>query len=331
VMLLQIAAGAGIAVVAAALAERLFGGWIAGAAAGLLVAFHPGLALYAAAKAHPLTFDALFFTLALLQFMRLGERPTLGRALQLGAVIGVGMLSRSTIAIFFPVGAVWLFVTAPRGARRTVVGGLFAAGALAALILLPWSVRDALVQHRPVFLLTTTGEDFWDGNNPFATGHSYIDAGHTVIDALPPDEAADLRRQPDEVAQSQWFMDRARAFIRDNPAAFVRLTVSKFFHFWWFAPQTGVLYPRAWFRLYMAYYVGILLLALAGAWRLAGARGVAPALLLCAFLFALSALQSLYYVETRHRWAIEPMVLAVSGGGAAALIERRRGSGGRIA
>ena len=98
-------------------------------------------------------------------------------------------------------------------------------------------------------------------------------------------------------------------------------------HFWWFAPQTGVLYPSSWRQLYMAYYVVVLLLAAAGAWRLAriGAPATRLALLLGAFLFGLSALQSVYYVEARHRWAIEPMLLAISGGGVAALAGRGNG------
>jgi len=44
------------------------------------------------------------------------------------------------------------------------------------------------------------------------------------------------------------------------------------------------------------------------------------------FLLGLSGLQSLYYVEGRHRWAVEPLWLVVAGGGAVWAIEwwRRR-------
>jgi hypothetical protein len=104
------------------------------------------------------------------------------------------------------------------------------------------------------------------------------------------------------------------------------LTWLKFFHFWWFAPQTGVLYPTAWFRLYMVYYVAVLLLAALGVWRIAqrGPPATHLAWVIGMFLLALSGLQSLYYVEGRHRWAVEPMVLAISGGGFAMLAEHLR-------
>jgi hypothetical protein len=36
----------------------------------------------------------------------------------------------------------------------------------------------------------------------------------------------------------------------------------------------------------------------------------------------LSLLQSVYHVDGRHRWGIEPILVALSGGGAAFLIER---------
>ena len=329
VMLLQIAAGGALAVVTAAIAERLFGQWSAGAAAGFLVAVHPGLIIYNATKAHPLSFDSLFFSLALLMFFRLYDRPTVARAVTLGLIAGLGTLSRSTMLIFLPIGAVWLLATTPRGSWRSAAGAIVVAGITAFVVILPWSVRDSIVQHRNLFLISTTGEDFWDGNNPYATGHSYVDADHAVIHALSPAEHADLMSQPDEIAQSRWFRNKAIEFIKANPAAAARLTFVKFFHFWWFAPQTGVLYPALWRQVYMAYYVLALGLAAAGGWRLAhmGAPAIRLTLLVVAFLLGLSALQSVYYVEARHRWAIEPMLLAISGGGVAALSGRRKGLG----
>src|SRR5688572_1866031 len=55
VMLLQIGEGVALAVVTAVIAGRVFGGWIAPAAAGLMVACHPGLIVYNARTSHPLS------------------------------------------------------------------------------------------------------------------------------------------------------------------------------------------------------------------------------------------------------------------------------------
>lgn len=325
-MVLQTITGAALAAVAAAIAARLFASTLAALAAGALVAVHPGLVVYAAAKAHPLTFDAFFFTLALLQLLRVAERPAPRRAVEFGLLVGVGALSRATIVIFLPVAGLWLLATMPRASWLTAVKAMAIAGTLAAAAVAPWTIRNSIRNDRFVFMVTTDSEVFWRGNNPYATGHSYIDANLTVLDALPLDQRRDFRSQPNEVAQAAWFQERANTFIRENPAAFVRLTLLKFVYFWSFSPQTGVLYPRSWLVLYLAFYAVTVLLGAAGVVHLVRTRpqGLALAVVVGAFLFALSALQSLYYVEGRHRWAVEPMLLALSGGGVAALAHRYR-------
>jgi 4-amino-4-deoxy-L-arabinose transferase-like glycosyltransferase len=325
-MVLQVIAGGWLAVLSAAIAKRFSSGWLAPLAAGLLVAFHPGLIVYNIAKAHPLTFDALFFTLAVLQAFRLRERMTVRRAIELGVIIGVGSLSRGTLIIFLPLGALWLLWCLRTRSLKTIIRAVVITGAITTAIVLPWTIRCSLLHHRFVFMVTTDAESFWRGNNPNATGGTYA-AGHaTELDELPPRETADLLAQRDEIAQVDWFSARSHAFIREHPGAFARLTALKLFHFWWLAPYTGIEYPRSWFIGYMIYYVLIMLCAVIGAWTIFR-NGRIPReqlVLIVVFLFALSLLQSLYYVEGRHRWAVEPILIAVSGGGIATLAQRRR-------
>lgn len=322
-MVLQILAGSALAAAAMSMAGRIFG-VTAAAAAGILVAVHPGLVVYSATKAHPMTFDALFFALAALQFLRLRDQPTLRRAIELGLIVGIGTLSRTTIIIFLPIGAVWLLYASGRSAWPAIVRSIAVAGLVTVACLTPWTIRNYQVHDQFVFILSTDGDTFWRGNNPNATGHSYVGPGRIVIDTLSVEERADLNSQPTELAQSAWFKARARAFIREHPGEFVRLTFVKFFYFWWFAPQAGVRYPPAWFWIYALYYVAALACAAVGVRRVMqlGSDHVRKAWLLGALLLALSALQSLYYVEGRHRWAVEPMLLVISGGGLAALAGR---------
>jgi 4-amino-4-deoxy-L-arabinose transferase-like glycosyltransferase len=326
-MALQIVAGSSLSLVAARIAVRLYPGWIAALAAGLFIAFHPGLVLYSAAKAHPLTFDALFFTVAVLQAIRLREQITVRRAIELGLIVGVGALCRATLVIILPMVAIWLLVFAwPK--VLTVVRVLIIAGCCAAAIIAPWTIRSSLLHHRFVFMVTTDAENFWRGNNPDANGGTYLAEGKIVIDALPPAEMADLLHQPDEVAQADWFRARSHAFIRAHPGQFLRLTTIKLMRFWWMGAETGALYPRWWLIAYMSYYSLIVLCALIGAWIIWRGRGMARQhlFLIAAFLFALSFLQSLYYVEGRHRWAVEPCLIAVSGAGVALMARGRRRS-----
>ena len=183
-----------------------------------------------------------------------------------------------------------------------------------------------LIHHRFVFLISTESEDFWLGNNPHATGHTLIDAENTVFSTLPNEERLDLYRQPNEMAQADWFSRRSHAFVKAHPGEFLRLWAVKFFHFWWYAAQTGTKYPGSWFYLYMIFYSALIILAAVGVVRILQLGPPATYLgwLVGIFLLGLSLLQSVYHVDGRHRWGIEPILIALSGGGAAFLIERLR-------
>jgi 4-amino-4-deoxy-L-arabinose transferase-like glycosyltransferase len=324
-MMLQVVAGSALAVAVAQIAGRFSGGAIAPLAAGMLIAFHPGLIIYNVSKAHPLTFDALFFTLAVLQAFRLRERTTVRRAIEFGVIVGLGTLSRATLIIFLPLVAMWLVWVLRKDSLKLVARAIVVAGLCTTAIVIPWTIRTSLLHHQFVFMLTTDAEDFWRGNNPNATGGTYVTADKTALELLTPRELADLLRQPDEVAQAEWFTARSHAFIREHPREFIRLTAVKLLHFWWIAPQTGLLYPRSWFFAYIMYYVLVLLLAMIGAWSIwrMGKLSRQQLLLIAAFLLALSFLQSLYYVEGRHRWAVEPILIAISGVGVGSIAARR--------
>jgi 4-amino-4-deoxy-L-arabinose transferase-like glycosyltransferase len=328
-MFLQVAAGAALALVSAAIAKRLCPGWIAPLAAGLLIAFHPGLIVYSVSKAHPLAFDALFFSLAMLQAFRLRERTTTRRAIELGVIVGAGALCRATLIIFLPLAALWLIWVLRSQPLKSVIRVVLIAGVCTAAIVVPWTIRCSLLHHRFVFMITTDAEDFWRGNNPNATGATYATNQKTELEVLSPAELADLKSQPNELAQADWFRARSRAFIREHPGRFLELTALKLFYFWWRAPLTGIEYPQSWFFGYMIYYFVIVFSSLIGfyaIWRVGGTARQ-HLILIGVFLFALALLQSLYYVEGRHRWAVEPILIAVSGAGVATLLRRRDRTG----
>lgn len=323
VLVVQMLVSVGHVVLVQVLAERLFQRRGAGLIAGLLMALHPGLIIYASTKAHPLTFDALFFTLVLWQFWRLRDQPSFGRAAVTGAVIGLGVLSRATIGVLLPLGCLWLLATSARQDWPKLFARCVAVGVCAVAIVAPWTIRNTLIHRQFVPMVTVDSEVFWRGNNPAATGHSYIDSGRLVIDAMSAESRAELRQLPNEMEQSRWFRRRALEFIEADPGAFVRLTIRKLFYFWWFSPQTGVLYPRLWLYGYQGYYLLVLFLSGFGLWSIArqSRRMCAQhgALLIVAFLVGLSGLQSFYYVEGRHRWAIEPLIIVLAGGSVAGL------------
>ncbi|SRR5581483_5312657 len=328
-MLVQIVVGAMLAGFAALVGDRLYPNSVAGIAAGLLVALHPGLVIYSATKAHPLTFDAAFFALALLQAFRIVDRPTVKRFVIFGLIVGLGALSRGTVLIALPVVGIWYLAITARRLWPNAICKLFVAGVCTVAVIAPWIIRNSMLHHQFVFLLTTDAEDFWRGNNPHASGGSYVDSKKLVLDELSPDEQSALRHQPNEIAQANWFTAQSHDFIRSHGGASAQLFVKKLFYFWWFAPQTGVEYPNLWRQIYVLYYAIALLFAFIGLWRTirAGPPAAHFSILIVVFIIALSILQSVYYVEGRHRWGIELMVLALAGAGVATLFNLARASG----
>ncbi len=308
------------------LSGRLMGS-IAGFSSGILFAFHPGLIVYSSLKLHPLVFDSFFFTLLLWQFVRLSEDGSLMRFIGTGLVGGLGILSRSTTAILLPLGCLWLLVTSvsKRQEWLPLIGRCVLVGVCATIVLTPWTIRNSRIHQEFVPVPTTAGEVFWRGNNPHATGHSYVNSNQIVLDTLSAAEREELRSLPSEIDQSNWFRERAFAFISDNPAEFLRLTAAKFYYFWWFSPQSGTEYPRSWFLVYQGYYIFLIGFALAGLWAIwySGGYGRRCAMLLVVFMLGISVAQSFYYVEGRHRWGVEPLLLILVGGGIAHVVRTR--------
>lgn len=320
-MLLQVVVSSVTAAVIASLGARLFSPR-AGLIAGLLVAVHPGLILYAATKAHELTFDVVAFTAVFWRWVRLREDLSTRNGIWLGVISGISLLERPTAVVFLPIGALWLWWRTPAPHRRVAARYAAQAGMLAALVVTPWIVRSSLVQQRPVFVRSGDWEMFWRGNNPNATGHSYTASGQPVLETLPSEDLAQMRALPDENQQADWFRQRAFDFIREQPGTFAMLTVRKWIYFWWFSPETGILYPRWWRESYRVFYAALLVAAALGV-RDIMRRGEQlqrdSVLLIGGMLLAVSMLQALYYVEGRHRWAVEPLVLLLTGVGAAAI------------
>lgn len=283
--------------------------------AGVLAALHPGLIVYTT-KFHPFVLDAtLWFAAFAAALGFTPDRPWRSTVFA-GSLIGLCVLTRPTILACVPAIIWWMWVRSTDAARsraaRCVVLGL-----CIAMVAGPWVWRNYRVHHR--FMLTRSGTAFvfWLGNNPYLFSGSAMAADGAVIDKIPASVRSELARR-DELGQQDYFQEEALRYVRAQPLAFVKRSLAKFAYFWWFSPQAGLLYRAAWFRLYKVFYAIILTLAVAGlamSWRDApGDRVRRDAIVLMASCcLAISVLQSLYYVEGRHRLAIEPFLLMFAG------------------
>jgi 4-amino-4-deoxy-L-arabinose transferase-like glycosyltransferase len=171
VLVVNMAAAAATIVLTYAVAERVADRRVARLAAGL-VAIFPGLVLYGAVAYVETSFTALVLLLAWLAFCGRDLVPARRRLVMLGLALGATALVRP---IVLPFALVFLVVWRREGWRRSL-GATAMVVLVAALVIVPWSIRSTRAMHGLVLVATNTGDDLCTGNSSFANGE-YLDLG----------------------------------------------------------------------------------------------------------------------------------------------------------
>lgn len=308
-----------------AIAEKLYGNPGARLAA-FLAALHPGNLVYAG-KLHPQILDVFLLTLSFLLLARGTGAAAFLANVGSGVVIGLAVVSRGTVVTFAALWAAWfLWRERAHGLRAArVMMGLTVGGTL---VIAPIVARGYLQYGELMPLRTDVGVNLWYGNHPGASGTSYTlsPSPVPVISQIPPELSARISGAS-EIDQNRIFTAAAMEFVRNHPGSAFVLFVKKLYYFWWFSPHTGLFYPAAWLITYRVYYGVVLLFALVG--LVVSLRSPRPHVRAGAILFllmagALSVTQALFYVEGRHRWQVEPLLLIFTAVGALRLLSYLR-------
>ncbi|MFA5147134.1 MAG: glycosyltransferase family 39 protein [Candidatus Omnitrophota bacterium] len=286
-----------------------------------LTIFHPALVLYSVKKAHTLTLDLFVFSLVIFCVMKLRERVSLKSAAFCGLTFGVAALSRFSIMDFLPFVLLWLFIL--------MKGGLLKKVSCLAIFLIflsvpvsGWVLRNYVIHHKFIPGASVDAEVFWRGNNMNATGSSYMPSGEPVL--LEDKELYSKIVALPELEQREIFREEALKFVSEDPARFIMLFFRKLGYFWWSSPTTGLLYPSLYTAVYNYSYAFYVLFAAAGLYMALGNKvwsDKGNLMLLVLFMLSISVFQSLFYVEGRHRWSVEPVLLIISASGITGLFE----------
>lgn len=290
-----------------------------------LVALHPGALVYIG-KLHSQTLDVFLILLNVLVFVSLPASAPIGLWLAAGVSAGLAALSRGTRMPFYAVWAVWFLLTQRRqlGRALQIVGALAVGGLLA---FSPILARGYQVYGTLVPLRTDTGVNLWYGNHPGATGTSY------TFDSVPMPvigRLTDRQREQivgmSELEHNVFFSREAMAFIRSNPGGAGVLWARKILYYWWFSPHAGLHYPAGWLAIYKIYYglvLGFAALGLAIGLRSSRSASRDGSVLFVLMAFSVSLTQALFYVEGRHRWQLEPLMLIVAAVGILAVVDAK--------
>jgi hypothetical protein len=137
-----------------------------GLAAAAIAAFYPELVWF---SAHFWS-ETLFTVLLWWGFERLvaADGSASRTAAVAGVLFGLAVLTRETVLYFLPIAAVWLAWHRVGGRRRAAI---FLA--LAAVVVVPWTVRNALVFHAFVPVSTAGALNVWQGNTRLSREEVY--------------------------------------------------------------------------------------------------------------------------------------------------------------
>lgn len=350
VQLLQCLAGTALVLAVAWLGwslvpQRPSVGWVAATGAAvypthLYMVTHLQVALWA----------ALVLTVLLGVCVSPRWQATRGGAVLAGCLAGILLLIEPILALALPICAAAFWLGDGEGTWRGRFGRAPLArvalmAALAAVIIFPWTVRNWIVHGRPVFIKSTLGYAFWQGNNPISWG----------TDKVPKSSAERLRLQHDgtlrgmdralwearhetqyiddvllkptgyrefaglsEPERSRLLGRRAWQFVRADPARYGRLCLNRLRYFLLF-DETN---PKAANRLYRISTVAWLVVALIGLWISRGRwRDLWPTY---AIFAAVTLFHSLVIVSARFRIPVEPMTFVWAATAVAPLVVRLR-------
>jgi 4-amino-4-deoxy-L-arabinose transferase-like glycosyltransferase len=129
------------------------------------------------------------------------------RLVAFGLLVGLAALTRPVggVLVLALAGATWI---AGAGARRALTQGGIALVA-AVVVIVPWTVRNAIVMDSPILISTNAGDDLCTGHNPEATGKFLL----TVYCEPPPLSS----RRAQELRHYRWNTKEAWTYATHHP------------------------------------------------------------------------------------------------------------------
>jgi len=208
---------------------------------------------------------------------------------------------------------------------RMIIPSLIFIG-FAALIVLPWSLRNSIVFGEVSISRGALGYHVWAGNNPHATGYSdQIDPANNPIAGKFPEKDGSftgILSDPHQAAylesHTSAYLGLAMSWIKDNPRDFVLLTLKRVKYFWYQIPRANISKGEllnTWILVVME------VLAMVGVfWSRDNIERTSLLMLFLLFFPVLFYLTHVVYY--RHRFHVEPFLLIIASHGCICLWEK---------
>lgn len=301
-----------------------------GRLAGLAVALYPMLIFFSGMLLSEVLY-ALCLVAAAFPLAVWWQRGGSGQALFAGLVLGVATLARPTAPAWAALLVLLAAVLRIRPWRR--LGREALALALGgALIILPWTARNAISLGAFVPLTTGGGCALYDGNNPYVVENPEMHGAAWSLRSVEP--YATGFRGLSEIEIDRLSFRRAVEFWRDHPELLPSMALWKQLRFWrasaqagrtgwWVAPDSGaariarLFDPLLWsYGLALPFFLIGTLLVLR--------RPREGAFVLPVIILSQALLATLYWGSLRFRAPVEPFLLLLAAHGLVAVWRRLR-------
>ncbi len=197
------------------LGRRLAGPWV-GAVTAVIVALFPNLIFHSATILTETTFNFVFLVaLVVFCWHPWNDRvPSWGRLVAFGLLLAVSIEIRPIALLVLPMVLIALWRI---GGRRLALERFGLVLGLVVIVMIPWTVRNAVVMKAFLPIGTTTGDNLCIGNNPTANGHyGYPKSCYGNI-------PSDGRRPKFETQRNSVETSRALKWIVNHPSQQPRL------------------------------------------------------------------------------------------------------------
>ena len=301
--------GAGTVLCAFLIGNELFG-QRTGMIAALLTALYPYYVVHDTAlqETGMMTFSA---TLSVYLLLRARNSQSVATWLAAGAVLGLSVLIRTTMLPFALASVAWIAFAGEGPGRQT---GLRASVVFLALIVGvgAWVGRNDIVFGRPI-LTSEAGYQFWMAHNPQTFSRypeeSIDRSSEVAFDALTSAERQGIEAlSGNELAQSDWFLQRGLAYVEENPGMALTGALRKIAagFSWVISPRREPLVQMTYFLSYAPISIlGLLGMVLARRdWRV-------HSLIYLQFL-AFIAVSAIFWAHTSHRAYLDVYLIVFS-------------------
>lgn len=268
----------------------------------LIFVLYPPICWYGMYNVHPFSQNLLFLLLLIFLTFNYINLQRQKWFWLLCITAGFAVLDRNTLIVGIIPLFIWLLFHEKR--KRFFVKSIYIF-LLIFLIGFPWLLRN-YAKTGQFSYTTKEGRALYIGAINELEGGLYLPTGLDYTYLLKKSEKDSISKLS-AVEQDKFYWKKFNEEIRNSPVSYAMLYLKKIKTFWLFRDQIGNTYnPKMQWLIpvYKLFYIILFLLALIGVY-ISGKRGI----YLFSVPIALSLIQSIFYVETRHRILIEPILI----------------------